>query len=327
MQILGQTNFNFIKWRWHAIALSLAIIVIGFAQIIKQGPRLGVDFSGGSALVLKFDRPVTEDAVRNALASLPGDKSVLRYGPENENQIMVRLPQTLAAETGTALDDQAEKVDALLKAANIGQFTRESTELVGPAVGQDLQQKGIYATLTAIAGIMLYIGFRFRFTFAAGAIVATLHDVLVALVFLHWFHYELSLNIVAALLTMTGYSVNDTIVIFDRVRENARTMRKEDLEAQVNLSVNQTLSRTIITAGTTFLAVLGLYLYGGEVLEGFAFTMLVGIVSGTYSTVFIAAAIAILLTKKPPTMQSAGAKLGVGSTKSAGGTKRARVKA
>jgi preprotein translocase subunit SecF len=305
MQILGKTNFNFIKWRWHAIALSAAIIVIGFAQIIRQGgPKLGVDFSGGTAMVLRFDRPVTEDAVRNALATLPVDKTVLRYGPPAENQVMIRLPQDIAVETGTALDDQAERVDALIKQANIGNFTRESTEIVGPVVGKDLQQKGIYSTLTAIAGIMLYIGFRFRFTFAIGAIVATLHDVLVVLVFLNWFNYELSLNIVAALLTMTGYSVNDTIVVFDRVRENSRMMRKEGLDTQVNTSVNQTLSRTIITAGTTFLAVSGLYLFGGEVLEGFAFTMLVGIVSGTYSTIFIAAAIAILLTKKQPQAQA-----------------------
>jgi preprotein translocase subunit SecF len=318
MQILGKTNFNFIKWRWHAIALSAAIIVIGFAQIIKQGgPKLGVDFSGGTAMVLRFDRPVTEDAVRNALATLPVDKTVLRYGPPAENQVMIRLPQGIAVETGTALDDQAERVDALIRQSNIGAFTRESTEIVGPVVGKDLQQKGIYSTLTAIAGIMLYIGFRFRFTFAIGAIVATLHDVLVALVFLNWFNYELSLNIVAALLTMTGYSVNDTIVVFDRVRENSRMMRKEGLDAQVNTSVNQTLSRTVITAGTTFLAVFGLYMYGGEVLEGFAFTMLVGIVSGTYSTVFIAAAIAILLTKKQP---QAAAQTGAAS-------KRVRTKA
>lgn len=301
MQILGQTNFNFIKWRWHAIALSVAIIVLGFAQIIKQGgPKLGVDFSGGSAIVLRFEKPVTEDALRNALASLPGDKTVVRYGPPEQNQLMIRLPQGVAVETGTVLDDQAERAKALVRQANLGNFTSESTELVGPVVGKDLQQKGIYSTLTAIAGIMLYIGFRFRFTFAVGAIVATLHDVLVALVFLNWFNYELSLNIVAALLTMTGYSVNDTIVVFDRVRENARMMRKDGLDAQVNTSVNQTLSRTVITAGTTFLAVFGLYMYGGEVLEGFAFTMLVGIVSGTYSTIFIAAAIAILLTKKQP---------------------------
>jgi preprotein translocase subunit SecF len=309
MQILGKSNFNFIKWRWHAIAFSAAIIVIGLGQIIAQGgPTLGVDFSGGTAMVRKFQQPITEDAVRTALASLPGGKTVQRLGNTADNTVLIRLPQTVTTEEGTTLDDAADQVDALLRQSTLGAFTMESTEIVGPVVGADLQRKGIYATLTALAGIMLYIGFRFRFTFAAGAIVATLHDVLVALVMLNWFGYELSLNIVAALLTMTGYSVNDTIVVFDRVRENARTMRKENLDMQVNTSVNQTLSRTVITAGTTFLAVFGLYMYGGEVLEGFAFTMLVGIVAGTYSTVFIAAAIAILLTPKPPTAASVAAK-------------------
>jgi preprotein translocase subunit SecF len=165
-------------------------------------------------------------------------------------------------------------------------------------IGRDLQRKGIYATLASIIGITVYIGLRFRFAFAIGAIAATLHDVLVTIAFLTFFGYDLSLNIVAAILTITGYSVNDTIVIFDRVRENLRSKRRDSLEKVVNDSVNQTLSRTIITAGATFLAVLSLYLFGGEVLEGFAFTMLVGIVSGTYSTVFIAAAIAIILSGK-----------------------------
>ena len=162
-------------------------------------------------------------------------------------------------------------------------------------MARDLQRKGIYATLASIVGITIYIGLRFRFAFAIGAIAATLHDVLVTVAFLFFFGYDLSLNVVAAILTITGYSVNDTIVIFDRVRENLRSKRRDSLEKVVNESVNQTLSRTIITAGTTFLAVLALYLFGGEVLEGFAFTMLVGIISGTYSTIFIAAAIAIIL--------------------------------
>lgn len=301
MQILTNTNFNFIKWRWHAIVVSLVVIIAGLGQIVMQGgPKLGVDFSGGTSMVLRFQQPVSEDAIRAALASIPGEKSVQRYGQADRNEVLIRLPQSIAAEQGQTLDDAAERVDALIRQANIGTFTRESTEIVGPVIGQDLQRKGIYATLTAIAGIMVYIGLRFRFTFAIGAIAATFHDVLVTLVFLNWFGYELSLNIIAALLTMTGYSVNDTIVIFDRVRENARSRGRDSLETQVNTSVNQTLSRTVITAGTTFLAVLGLYLYGGEALEGFAFTMLVGIISGTYSTVFIAAAIAILLTKPAP---------------------------
>lgn len=313
MQILSQTNFNFIKWRWHAIALSAIVIVAGIGQIIAQGgPRLGVEFSGGTSMILRFQQPVAEDAVRNAIASLPGGNSVQRVGAADRNDILVKLPQQLQAADGQSLDDPAQQVENLVRQANLGTFTREETEIVGPVVGQDLQRKGIYATLTALLGIMIYIGLRFRFTFAVGAIVATLHDVVICLIFLNWFGYELTLSIIAALLTMTGYSVNDTIVIFDRVRENARTMRKDALEPLVNKSVNQTLSRTVITAGTTFLAVAGLYFYGGDALEGFAFTMLIGIVSGTYSTVFIAAAIAIVLTKPAAPTQ--------------GGAARARVK-
>jgi preprotein translocase subunit SecF len=309
MQILGKTNFNFIKWRWHAIAMSTVIIVAGFGQIIAQGgPRLGVDFSGGTSLVIRFVQPVTEDAVRSALAPIPGEKTVQQFGNPAENQLLIRLPQLVAVEEGTNLDDAAEQVDTLLRQANVGEFTRERTEIVGPVVGADLQRKGIYATLTAMAGIMIYVGLRFRFTFAIGAVVATFHDVLVTLVFLNWFGYELSLTIVAALLTMTGYSVNDTIVVFDRVRENSRLLRREPLADVVNTSVNQTLGRTIITSGTTFVAVVGLFLYGGDVLEGFAFTILIGIISGTYSTVFIAAAVAILLTKQPAVVVKAALK-------------------
>jgi preprotein translocase subunit SecF len=157
----------------------------------------------------------------------------------------------------------------------------------------------MWATIASLGGILAYIWFRFRLTFAIGAIVATLHDVLITVIFLTWFGFDISLNVVAALLTITGYSVNDTIVIFDRVRENQRTARKEALESVVNRSVNQTLSRTIITAGTTFLAVVALFVFGGEVLHGLAFTLLVGILTGTYSTVFIASAIAIILSPKP----------------------------
>ena len=316
MQILRNTSFNFLKWRWHAMAASLIVLVAGFGQIVAQdGLRLGVDFSGGTALIIRFAQPVTEDAVRTALVPIPGDKTVQQLGAEADHQLLIRLPQLVAVEEGTSLDDAAEQVDTLLRAANLGDFTRESTEIVGPVVGRELQQKGIYATLTALAGIMIYIGFRFRFTFAAGAVIATFHDLLVTLVMLNWFGHELSLNIVAALLAMTGYSVNDTIVIFDRVRENSRMLRRIPLTDVVNTSVNQTLGRTVITSGTTFVAVLGLYLFGGEVLNGFAFTMLVGVISGTYSSIFIAAAIAILLTREPPRPAASG------------GSKRARAKA
>jgi preprotein translocase subunit SecF len=298
MQIFTNTNFNFIKWRWHAIILSLVVVLAGAAHIATKGLPLGVDFKGGTILILKFERPVPEDAVRAALASLPGDKTVQKYGASEANEIMIRLPQSVAVEQGALLEQDVKAATAAVTAANLGKFDVVGTEVVGPVVGAQLQRKGLYATLFSILGITIYIAFRFRPSFAMGAIAATFHDILVTIAFLSFFGYELSLNVVAAILTITGYSVNDTIVIFDRVRENFRSMRKDSLEEVVNTSVNQTLGRTIITAGTTFLAVLALYLFGGEVLKGFAFTMLVGIISGTYSTVFIAAAIAILLSKK-----------------------------
>jgi preprotein translocase subunit SecF len=304
MQILSKTNINFIKWRWHAIAFSTILIVVGVSQILTQGFKLGVDFEGGTVMVLRFEQPVSEDAIRTALTSLPGEKTVQRYGDAADNQVLIRLPQVLEVQEGQTLDDASNAVLDLIRQADLGAFAPDRTSIVGPVIGADLRRKGVLATVFALLGMLVYIGLRFRFSFAAGAIIATFHDVLVTLIFLHWFGYEMSLNTIAALLTMTGYSVNDTIVIFDRVRENSRLMRKDALEPLVNLSVNQTLSRTIITAGTTFLAVLGLYLYGGEALEGFAFTMLIGVIAGTYSTVFIAAAIAIVLTKPTPTAGS-----------------------
>ena len=299
MQILNHANYNFLRWKWHAIALSAVVILAGLGMIAAKGLPLGIDFSGGTIVVAKFAQPVSVDQVRTALtAAVPGEHVIQSYGDEANHEILIRMPMAEGADEGKALEANANAIIGSLTKANLGQFDVISKELVGPVIGADLQRKGIYATLASIAGITIYIGLRFRFAFAIGAIAATLHDVLVTLAFLFFFGYDLSLNVVAAILTITGYSVNDTIVIFDRVRENLRTKRRDPLEQVVNASVNQTLSRTIITAGTTFLAVLALYLFGGEVLEGFAFTMLVGIISGTYSTVFIAAAIAILLSGK-----------------------------
>jgi preprotein translocase subunit SecF len=236
--------------------------------------------------------------VRTALGALSDNAVVQRFGNVSDNSMLIRLPLEPGVEEADTLSASSEKVESALRAANIGQVTVINRELVGATIGRDLQQKGIWATLTAIGGILVYIGLRFRFGFAIGAVVATFHDILVTLAFLTWFGYDLTLNVVAAILTIAGYSVNDTIVVFDRVRENQRVLRREPLESIVNQAVNQTLSRTIITAGTTFLAVLALFLFGGEVLRGFAFTMLVGIVTGTYSTVFIASAIAILLSRR-----------------------------
>ena len=197
-----------------------------------------------------------------------------------------------AAEQGDSLEAGARQVTQALRTSDLPAFEIVKRELVSAAIGENLQRRGIYATAASILAITIYIGIRFRFFFAVGAIAATFHDILVTLACLSFAGYDLSSNVTAALLTIIGYSVNDTIVIFDRVRENLQPMRGHPLSAVVNLSVNQTLARTMITAGTTFLSVLSLYVFGGEALRGFAFTMLVGIVSGTYSTVFIASAIA-----------------------------------
>jgi preprotein translocase subunit SecF len=195
----------------------------------------------------------------------------------------------------------------MLKAAGLPSFQIEGTEIVGPTVGAALRRQAIYATLLSMLGITAWIAIRFRVSFALGSILATFHDVFVTLAFLAFVRYEMSLNVIAAMLTMVGYSMNDMIVIFDRVRENTRLSRREPLESAINTSLNQTLTRTVITSGTVFMAVLALYLFGGEVLRAFAFTMLAGTIATTYSGWFIAPSLAIMLSKKPGAVQSRAA--------------------
>ena len=298
MNILTNPNFDFVRWRWHALALSLIVILAGTFIIATRGLQKGVDFEGGTLVVLKFNQVPDLNAITGALG---GDAIVQQYGEAGSNQVMIRVKR-VGDESGTDLSREVERIVSTLKAANVGSFdeTPIGTEIVGPVVGEQLRKQGIWATVLAMAGILAYIALRFQFSFAVGAVVATLHDLLVCLAFLAFFRYDMTLNVIAGLLTITGYSVNDTIVIFDRVRENMRSMRRDNLAHIVNTAVNQTLSRTIITAGTTLLSVIALFLFGGEVLEAFAFTMLVGIISGTYSTVFIASAIAIILQGRKP---------------------------
>ncbi len=304
MEIIKNPNFDFVRWRWHALALSLIVILAGVGLIAKRGGlQLGVEFSGGTVVILKFDQHGEVGQVRDALRRMPGgtgdDAIVQYYGDPAENRIMVRVA-AVGAESGGSLSEAAAAIEAAVKQANIGSFVVDRTEIVGPIVGDQLKRQGTMATILALGGILLYIALRFQFSFAVGAVAATVHDLLVTLAFLTFFQYDITLNVIAAILTITGYSVNDTIVVFDRVRENMRAMRRDNLEHIVNVAVNQTLARTIITAGTTLLAVLSLFLFGGEVLRGMAFTLIVGIISGTYSTVFIAAAVAIMWQRGRP---------------------------
>ncbi len=297
MALFKTPNIDFIGLRWPALAVSVLVIAVGVAVTVVRGSLpLGIDFSGGSLIILKFEQPVGEGAVRDALAVIP-EKVIQQYGDIGDNEVLVRLPIS-GPEEGASLEAGANDVMAALEGGGLGDFEVIGQELVGPVIGQELQQRGINAFVFAMAGILIYIGLRFRFSFAVGAVVAVAHDIAITLSLLTFLGYELSLNVVAAMLTITGYSVNDSIVVFDRVRENLRGMRRDTFADLVNVSINQTLARTIITSGTTGVAVFALFVFGGEVLEGFAFTMLVGVFSGTYSTIFIAAMIAIAITER-----------------------------
>ncbi|HET9704826.1 MAG TPA: protein translocase subunit SecF [Vicinamibacterales bacterium] len=303
MRILTNVNVDWLRWRWHSLALSWLVILAGIALMTTRGLPLGIDFSGGTLVVVRFEQAVGEEAIRNAI---PGNnETVQRYG-DAANEFMIRLP---LPEDGTVQESTLEQTAAQLvkelQGANLGTFEVLSTEFVGPVIGRDLQLRGLFATAASLLGIAAYIWLRFEFSFAVGALVASVHDVLITLSILTLSGYELSLNTIAAILTLVGYGVNDQIVVFDRVRENRRTSKKQSMETVINTAVNQTLPRTVVTAGTTFLAVLSLYLFGGEVLEGFAFAMLVGIITSTYSTVFIASAIAVELSPKTPAQRLA----------------------
>ena len=295
MQIFHNPNYNFLRWRWHALILSWIVIAAGIGVIATKGLALGVEFSGGTIVILEFDKTPTIDQIRTALDKEKvgggGQNIVVQsYGDASERRVMVRLPHT-GEEQGTSLSKTADEVVRAIKDANLGGFKPVGSQVVGPIVGKELTRKGIAATVLSLAGLLVYIGLRFRLSFGVGAVVATFHDLLVTLAFLAFFQYDMSLNVIAAILTVTGYSTNDTIVIFDRVRENLRGMRRDAIDEVVNASVNQTLGRTVITAGTVLMSVIALYIFGGEVLKGFAFTMIVGTITGTYSSVFIAAAI------------------------------------
>jgi preprotein translocase subunit SecF len=293
MHIFHNTHYNFLRWRWHALVLSWLVILAGVGTIWIKGIPKGVEFAGGTVLIEQFDQAVSVEQVRTALdRNYPGggqNTIVQSYGDPSLRQVMIRVPE-VGAEAGASLSTTAQTVEDALRKGNLGNFKRQGAEIVSATVGADLTNKGLLATGLSLVFILAYLAFRFQFSFGVGAVVATIHDLLITLAFLAFFRYDMSLNVIAAILTMTGFSTNDTIVIFDRIRENLRSMRRDSMDTVINASVNQTLTRTIITSGTALLTALALFFFGGEVLHGFAFTMVVGIITGTYSSVFIAAA-------------------------------------
>jgi len=292
MEIVKNPKFDFMGKTRYFVALSLVLIVAGIAHMYVKGMRYGVEFSGGTQLILKFDKAPQVDRIRGAVESVAPGAVIQSYDEPAKQQVLVRVA---GAAIEGALDATAQKIlQALSSSYAENPVTESSSEIVGPVVGSELREKAIWLTVLGLLAQLVYIGFRFQgAVWGSGAAVASLHDVLITLAFLSFFGYEITLNVIAALLTLVGYSVNDTIVVFDRVRENLRQKRKEPLAKLLNDSLNQTLSRTLISNGTTFLAVLGLFLFGGEVLKGFGFAMVVGIVVGTYSTVYIASPVVL----------------------------------
>lgn len=286
----------FTRYRKIAIIISTIVNLGVLAMLFVKGPNLGVDFAGGTMVHLKFQQNVTIPDVRQAFEKMDLGGSVIQdFGQPGSNEYLVRLDQT-SVEIGV-LGEQIKKV--LTDQFGADQFEVRRIESVGPKIGEDLRQRGALSVIVATIMMGIYIWFRFDLRFGIGAVIALAHDVLVAVGALMLANYEFDLTIIAALLTIVGFSVNDTVVICDRIRENMRKIKRETLEGIINISINETLSRTILTTGTALLVLVSLYLLGGAVIRPFAFTLLVGFISGVYSTIFIASPVILMWKKKP----------------------------
>jgi preprotein translocase subunit SecF len=287
MEIIKNPQIDFLGKAKYFVALSAVLIAAGFYWIASGHLRYGVEFSGGTQIIAQFKDAPDVDKIRDAVARVSPGSVIQTYGDAKANKVLVRISQE-ASESDLDAPERAVR-KALADSYGQNPVVESSSEIVGPVVGAELRQKAVLLTVLGLLFQLIYIAWRFKGgIWGTGATIAAFHDVLVCLAFLAFFNFEITLNVIAALLTLVGYSVNDTIVIFDRVRENLLHRRKEPMAQLLNDSLNQTLTRTLISNGTTFLAVLGLFLFGGEVLRGFGFAMVVGIVVGTYSTLFIA---------------------------------------
>ena len=267
-----------------AITFSGVLLLASLISLgLHGGLKFGIDFAGGTLVQLKFDSPPNMSDIRDGLKSVGlADSTLQEFGSPNHILIRVERSQGALEEMGTTIKE------ALAKRINPDSITIERVEMVGPKVGKDLREKALLSILYAIIGIVIYISWRFEFQYAIAAIIALIHDVMVTMGAFSVMDKEFTLVVVAAFLTIIGYSLNDTIVVFDRIRENWRRRGKEQLVAVINASINQTLSRTLLTSGTTLLVVFSLFVLGGEIIHDFAFALLVGVVVGTYSSIFIA---------------------------------------
>lgn len=287
------TNFDFVGRRHVLMAVSAGLVLLSVGLLVLRGAKMGIDFAGGSLVQVRFAAATETDAVRKAIGSSLEAVDIQDIGRE-QTEFLIRLP--LSAE-------DSESVNNRVTAALDQSFGRDKVEIlrveaVGPRVGQELRQKAILAVLFATLMMGVYIWIRFEWRFGVGAAVALVHDVLLTVGALIIAGYEFDLTIVAALLTIVGFSVNDTVIVSDRIRENRGKDRRAPLAEVVNRSVNETLSRTVLTTGTAVLVVTSLFLLGGPVIHGFAFTLLIGFIVGTYSSIFIASPVVLFFEPK-----------------------------
>lgn len=290
-------NIDFVGKMKFAFYLSLAVIIASVAYIGVHGLNYGIDFAGGTIVQIKFKQPTSVDKIRDSLRHINMEgSSIQQVGAPSDNEFLLKTEMSSSDLKG--ISDKIE--DSLASIYGKGSFEVRKVEMVGPKAGADLRKKGIMAITIAWVGMLIYISWRYEFRFALGGIIALIHDVIVTTAVFTILNKEFTLTIIAALLTIIGYSINDTIVVFDRIRENARKNIRQDLGAVINASINQTLSRTILTSFTVFLVLIALFFFGGTVIHDFAFVLLVGVIVGTYSSIFIASPLVLIWEKFKP---------------------------
>ncbi|MCW8925754.1 MAG: protein translocase subunit SecF [Xanthomonadales bacterium] len=284
MKILNRTTtIDFMSRRNFALIFSTVLIIVSITSLFTRGLNFGLDFTGGTLIEVGYPSAPNTNEVRDNLASAGFDSIVQTYGAATD--IVVRIPPTGLDESSAEL---STRVLAALSQGVDGEIDMRRVEFVGPQVGDELKEQGVLAVIYAMVGVFLYVMFRFQWRFSVGAVAALLHDVIITMGLISLVKIEFDLTVVAAILAVVGYSLNDTIVLFDRIRENFPRYRKRQPVEVVNTSINEVLARTLMTSTTTLIVLLALFFFGGEIIHGFAFTLITGVVIGTYSSIYVA---------------------------------------
>lgn len=284
-----ETHIDFMGKRKLAMILSVTLILVALGSIILRGLNLGIDFTGGTLVEVGFPSAVELPLVRERLASEGFDDAVVQHFGTSKD-VLIRLAPKEDIESAELSDRAFNAMQELDNSADL-----RRVEFVGPQVGDELTEDGGLAMLYALIGILIYVGLRFEYRFAVGAVIALVHDVILTIGLFSLLQVEFDLPVLAAVLAVIGYSLNDTIVVYDRIRENFRKIRKGDSQTIINTSLNQTLSRTLVTSMTTLLVLLSLFFFGGEIIHGFALALIIGVVVGTYSSIYVAGSAIIMM--------------------------------